>query len=101
MAHFKVHGATTRDDNLHLCRTCRNGQVTESSRGDMLTLCGNYGQRMIPFLVNKCTDYDDKTQPAEYDMSKIAWRVCSDKKNVVGLIDPKTWRQQNKDNDDY
>ena len=76
-----------------LCATCREAQVVEFSNGVKAVRChsrGAFPQVTINHPVTRCNDYDDRRQPAKWDMEKIAWQVTTDKSGkTIGFAPPK------------
>jgi len=52
-------------------------------------------------MVRSCNDYEDKGQPALWQMEKIAWRFSVDnKRKAAGFLTPAQWKALGKDEDD-
>jgi|SRR5271157_4259491 len=58
----------------HLCRSCSNGQFTTGYREtDVLVICTNsHPNRLVPFPVYECTEYQDRLRPSWDQMEKLA-----------------------------
>jgi hypothetical protein len=58
----------------HLCKSCNWGQfVTGYRESDLFVVCTNTGpNRVVPFAVRDCTEYQDRNRPDWEQMEKLA-----------------------------
>lgn len=85
---FKV----TERLGVGLCAGCRDAQTVEYADGQTDVWCHTRGMepRLVAKPVRRCNDFDDRSQPARYQMEKIAWTVRTDKSGqTVGFAPPK------------
>lgn len=63
--------------NEHLCRTCCWGQfMTGYRESDVLVICTNARPNIrVPFVINECSEYQDKNRPDWEQMEKLAIEV--------------------------
>ena len=94
----RVRNGTPNFTEPSLCNTCREGQRVEGSRfEENVTLCHSRGSTpfRITWRVTECSDYDNKSNPALWDLKKIAWKLSKDDKtSVCGFLDPKKYRKK-------
>src|SRR6266853_747689 len=90
-----------------LCTNCRHAQIIRGQRfDDAVTICHETyapggGHREITFPVTFCTRYDDTRVPELFEMKRLAWRICSDKKKgTAGFMSPAEWKASNTDGSD-
>lgn len=105
MSDFKVNGGTPRHFGEHLCLSCSMCQHIRGTQLDQdMVLCHTRGgspARQIKWTVTRCNDYEDKRQPALWQMEKIAWRFSVDnKRKKAGFITPSEWKSMGHDSDD-
>lgn len=85
---FKIQ----RTRGAGLCPTCRNAQIVEHANSRATTLChsrDSFGGRPVLRPVTACSDYDDASTPAEWELQKIAWTVTTDKSGqAIGFKPP-------------
>lgn len=73
----------------HLCRKCSSGTVAENESGRIVTQC-EYIKSPIPFLVTRCTSFQDRTDVDQWTFEKIAWHIDVNKKGeFIGFKPPK------------
>lgn len=68
-----------------------------------VTLCHNRGTGAVRITMHvvECSDYEDKSTPALWELQKIAWRVVPDKNpEKIGFLNPKKYREKHPDDDD-
>jgi hypothetical protein len=65
----------TPENAESLCQTCTWSRITKGfQQTEVLVYCSeSYPSRRVPFKVNQCTDYLDKTLPTKREMEKMAW----------------------------
>lgn len=86
--------------NENLCRNCSNAQITTGYRdSDMLVICTNvYPSIAVPFVVYRCTDFQDKFKPDWEQMEKLAIEVqpvrISKKTRGFGVLSPEPERPE-------
>jgi hypothetical protein len=105
MGQIKIDGGTPKHHGEHLCLSCSCCQHIRGAQMDHdVVLChtrGNSPPRHIKWVVTQCNDYEDKRQPALWQMEKIAWRFSVDnKKKTAGFLTPAQWKAMGKDSDD-
>jgi len=63
--------------NQHLCKGCTHGQFTTGYReSDILVVCTNvYPSIQLLFVVNQCSDFEDKFRPGWEQMEKLAINI--------------------------
>jgi len=63
----------------HLCRHCNWGQfVTGYRDSDLFVICTNANpNRVVPFAVRECTEYQDRNRPDWEQMEKLAINITS------------------------
>ena len=74
-----------------LCGTCRHGVVLERSTGASAAYCDamSADALRVPSDVTRCSRYDDRRLPSEWEMQKIAWTLKHDKGGrVIGFAPP-------------
>lgn len=79
------------DESGSLCTTCRNGMRVES-RTRVTYGCSwmhDY-HRIVQEPVLKCSAYDNRNIPSQWEMEKIAWNLRTDKSGrILGFRAPK------------
>lgn len=97
MPKIKVYGGTPMLGEKSRCLTCRNAQIIKGMGQDDTVYCGtlgHFGAVSVRQPVAECSAYDDKRQPALYQLERIAWRIDSDKNGrVTGFMSPKEWKK--------
>ena len=66
----------------HLCRNCNWGQyVTGYRESDLFVICTNASpNRVVPFTVRECTEYQDRNRPDWEQMEKLAINLTQEVK---------------------
>lgn len=82
----KVQGGTPRG-GLPLCVTCRAAHNITGVNMQAITICRVGAPFRVQFPVSQCSTYDDKRNPAVWEMEKIAWEVNSRNRGPVGFAD--------------
>jgi hypothetical protein len=89
---------STRSDNggRSLCTTCTQAvNVKGAAESKEICFC-NAVDNWITFNVAQCSKYYNRNLPNLQMMFDTAWILESDKKKqTVGFIDNKTWRERN------
>lgn len=64
----------------HLCRNCNWGQfVTGYRETDLFVICTNSSpNRLVPFAVRECTEYQDRNRPDWEQMEKLAINLTTE-----------------------
>lgn len=99
---IKVYEGTPTHGGTSLCRRCRDAQIVkERHTGKVIQYCQSRGElKVIPWNVSECSEFDDKGQPALWQMEKVAWRIRPDKKaDQAGFLDPKSFKAKFGDDD--
>ncbi len=87
-----------------LCVTCRNSHIMKGrGQNEELTLC-RAGDGMKQLLITRpivqCSEYENKSTPALWEMQKIAWKFSVDNTNrPAGFLNPKKWKEKHGDDD--
>jgi hypothetical protein len=72
----KIYDGDGRDNDHHLCHTCRHSRIVRGRRIDEeIVFCDASHLRtaQITFEVTTCTDYCDKRLPTYVEMMEQAW----------------------------
>jgi hypothetical protein len=71
----------------HLCRNCNWGQyVTGYRESDLFVICTNSTpNRVVPFTVRECTEYQDRNRPDWEQMEKLALNLAVEVKRKATL----------------
>jgi hypothetical protein len=70
------NGTATGKESL--CRTCRYASILLGySESEVEIRCGYFSElpRLVPFPVNRCSDYLSKLVPTLYELEKIAFII--------------------------
>ena len=85
---INVVGGTPSSESDNLCVTCRMSIRISGANREEFTFCRSM-EKPVPFSVTTCSQHDDRRVPSVYDMEKIAWKLCADKKgNSIGFLSP-------------
>ena len=88
MARFKIQP----DTNSSLCGSCREAHVVEFANGTRATFCNAHHSESRAVLrpVQRCSEYQNKNTPSQWQMEKIAWTLITDKSGLkIGFTPPK------------
>lgn len=83
----KVYRGTPKTQTS-MCLNCRNALTARGLNREEVVYCratGNQALR-VTFPVVECSSFDDKAQPALYQMENIAWIVKSRNRGPVGFV---------------
>lgn len=94
----------TPKGNKSLCDTCSWAHIQVGfAESERLVQC-NYGWeflREVPFAVNACTNYNNRTLPDLEAMRKMAWNIESRKSGAsVGFITKPTFKKPEAEEDE-
>ncbi len=89
-------------DNIGICRSCRNSNVVSGANNQLYVTCSEvsfsdmHGRDAVPFRVETCSRYDDKSTTSLGDMRRTAWIMESDEtRKEIGFVSNKKWREKN------
>lgn len=89
--------ATPNFSKPSLCKSCRRGMLIQGiGDAEQVQYC-NRIDKAIRFKVAECTEYDDKSRPALYDMRETAFYLMTNKGKVersIGFMSPQEYRKQ-------
>jgi hypothetical protein len=80
----KVQGGTPKGSQS-LCVMCRSAHNVVGVNMQRITICRAGNSFAVRFPVSECSVYDDKRNPAVWEMEKIAWEVHSRNRGLVGF----------------
>lgn len=83
MADKIVRGATPKTAPS-LCERCINGTHVRGQNFEEIMFCHDM-RRDIPFPVDTCSSFEDRSKASLYDMKKIAWNVESRVRGRTGF----------------
>src|SRR6185312_13401957 len=86
----KVHGGTPRSEWNSICLSCRSAHVVRGQNNQEIVFCQVGRGFRVHFPVHECSLYDNKSQPALYQMHDIAWEVKSRNHGPIGFADSET-----------
>jgi hypothetical protein len=95
MFNIKVKGGTPQGA-VSLCRTCRWAHIVKgfSASQEQIRCRWLSYDPFVPFPVNECSSYDDKSLPSKSDMEKIAWVLLTKKAGrTIGFVTAKQFRE--------
>lgn len=92
---IKVRGGTPHHGGPGLCHSCKHGHVFRAAaESEVTVICrleiydsGRALQILKPVV--ECTEYANKLEKSEYEMSKIAWILATSSGKTIGFLSPR------------